>query len=201
MLFIFYWCHHNSISGREKQSAFIVYLIKFHLTEMMICNQRLNLRRCAKWKAAITNTTSTSGLVSNVKAVLSRVDAVVLINVTPQGHSRKSDELILWHLSDLSAALFWCNNDGAAGHHGTLNCESLSRGRRRVRYVSGLVCCLSYLLGDDSNDNTRQSGKFIFDEPPGVSALRSAHLRLPLHRMAHLTVRSAIWEPCLKLLA
>lgn len=58
MLFIFYWCHHNSISGRGRQSALIVYLIKFHLTETMICNQRCNLRLCAKWKAEVANANS-----------------------------------------------------------------------------------------------------------------------------------------------
>lgn len=43
MLQLFYLCHHNNPSGRESQSPLIVYFIKFHLKEMMICNQQLDL--------------------------------------------------------------------------------------------------------------------------------------------------------------
>lgn len=106
--------------------------------------------------------TQLPGLVSNVEAVLSHVD-VISRTVT----SSFSDVfLILFRLSAACSGATTTSPDGAAGRHGTLDCESLSRGRRRMRYVSGLVCCLFYLLGDDSNDNTRQSGKFIFDERP-----------------------------------
>lgn len=176
MLFIFYWCHHNSISGRGRQSALIVYLIKFHLTEMIICNQCCNLRLCAKWKAAVTNTNSSIlEHISTATAIPEYWPSLVcwyvdtfifnheLINVTPEGQSFFNSFLFLFRLS---AALFWCNNvcDGAPGRQSP-DCESVRRSHLRVRYVSGLVwqslCCLS-LLGNDSKGIQQDSQESSF---------------------------------------
>lgn len=145
MLFIFYWCHHNSISGRERQSALIVYLIKFHLMEMMICNQRLNLQGCAKWNAAVTNSileciSWPSALVCWYVRHLSFSIMCWLMQHQEVRAWGTAWELIVWLLSfPLSAVGLFCSDatcNGAAGRQ-SLDCESMSTSH--LRHVGRLV--------------------------------------------------------------
>lgn len=92
-----------------------------------------------------------------------------------------------------------CN--GAAGRQ-SLDCESVSRiisvwGMLADWFDKAVACPTFWEMTAKVHNKTVR--RVHLGCMLSVSALRSAHLRLPLHRMAHLTPHGAICKPCSKL--